>query len=317
MIEVVDVSKHNGAIDWNRVKHAGIKGAIIRCGYGDNTTAQDDVMFATNYANALAAGLKVGVYLYSYADSVEHAKSEAEHVIRLLKDKQVPSLGVWYDMEDNCMAHCGAKVLGDMAEAFCKRVYEAGYAVGIYASKYWFTSILTDGRFAGWDKWIAQWSSECTYSGKYVGWQYTSEGSVDGINGRVDISEWYADAPSSSNKPVEPFLPDLAGYKGCSIAGALNARGYDSTYAYREQIAAQLGIEGYKGTAEQNLKMIEMLGGEVEEPAPSAYKMYTVQKGDTLSGIAKQFGTSWQTLQQINHIADANRIYVGQVIRVE
>ena len=316
----IDVSKHQGRIDWNKVKSAGIQVAILRCGYGADIASQDDAQFQRNYAEAKRVGIKVGIYLYSYADTLSEAKSEAAHVIRLLKGKSI-DFPVFYDLEDaNTTGRCSSKLIGDMAQAFCDAISAAGYKVGIYANKYWFTSKLTDARFNQWDKWVAQYYSECTYQGKYVGWQYTSSGKVDGIVGRVDMNEFYTDYVSMTSvapsAPVEK-LPDLSGYVGCSIAGALNSKGYDSSYAYRKTLASQVGITNYSGTAEQNLEMIRKLGGTVKQAAaPKPEMVYTVKSGDTLGAIAKSYNTTINALAQKNRIANPNRIYVGQKIKI-
>jgi GH25 family lysozyme M1 (1,4-beta-N-acetylmuramidase) len=255
----IDVSKHQGIISWDKVKKAGIDVAIIRCGFGSDRTSNDDKQFERNYSEAKRVGIKVGVYLYSYATSVSMAASEAQHVIRLLKDKSI-DYPVFYDLEDaGTTGKCSKTVIADMAETFCNAITAAGYNVGIYANKYWFTSILTDARFNKWDKWVAQYNTKCTYQGSYVGWQYSSEGNVDGITGKVDMDEFYI----KSSPNVKDVLPDLTGYVGTSIAAALNSKGYDSSFAYRKTLATKLGIANYTGTAYQNLEMIVKLGGRV------------------------------------------------------
>ena len=319
-IKVIDVSKHQGNINWDKVAGDGVVAAIIRCGYGDDIASQDDSQWSRNVAEAKRVGIKIGAYLYSYATSVAHAQSEANHAIRLLKGIQL-DYPVYYDLEDNnTVGKCSKSVIGDMAEIFCNALSNAGYKVGIYANKYWFTSILTDPRFKKWDKWVAQYYSECTYSGEYQAWQYSSAGKVNGIVGNVDMSWFYKDyagdyyvAPSA---PQEN-LPNISGYVGTSIVAALNKFGFNSSYEYRAQLAEKVGISNYKGTAEQNLELIRKLGGTVQEQISNpSYTEYIVKKGDTLSGIAKRYNTNYQALAQYNRIADPNRIYVGQKIRI-
>jgi GH25 family lysozyme M1 (1,4-beta-N-acetylmuramidase) len=260
-IKGIDVSKYQGTIDWDKVKNAGIEVAIIRCGYGSNN---DDVLFEKNYREARRVGIKVGVYLYSYATNITKARSEAQHVLRLLQNKTL-DYPVFYDLEDaNTTAKCSKTVIADMAEEFCNAIEKSGFKVGIYANKYWFTNVLTDSRFAKWDKWVAQYNKECTYSGTYIGWQYSSSGTVDGISGKVDMDEFYVDYTTTIVKSVSTDeIPDLTGYRGVSIVGALNSKGYDSTFAYRKKVAAAIGITNYKGTSEQNLLMIQKLGGSL------------------------------------------------------
>lgn len=206
MYKVIDVSKHNGNIDWKSVKESGIEAAIIRCGFGDDVLSQDDPFWEQNVNGAKEAGLNVGAYLYSYADSVAHAQSETAHAIRLLQGISL-DLPIFYDMEDeNTTGKCSPDLLGDMAEIFCKALQNAGYPVGIYANKYWFTNKLTDPRFGQWDKWVAQYHDVCTYKGEKVGWQYTSTGSINGVQGNVDISEFYKEY--ETEQPTVPAASD-------------------------------------------------------------------------------------------------------------
>jgi GH25 family lysozyme M1 (1,4-beta-N-acetylmuramidase)/LysM repeat protein len=314
----IDVSKHQGKIDWEKVK-SHISFAILRCGYGADKTTQDDSQFERNYSECKRLGIPVGVYLYSYATNTTAAKSEAEHTIRLLKGKTI-DYGVWYDLEDaNTTGKCSKSVIADMAEVYCNAIKAAGYKVGIYANKYWFTSILTDSRFNSWDKWVAQYYTDCTYQGKYIMWQFTSTGKIDGITGNVDCSYYYGEQVKTTVTSTSSALPDLSGYVGVSIAGALNSKGYDSSFTNRKAIAAKLGISNYTGTAEQNKLMITKLGGTLEETATTTTNTtttYTVKSGDTLTSIAKKYNTTVAKLQSINNIKDINKISVGQILAV-
>lgn len=320
-IKAIDVSKHQGQIDWDKVKGDGLEVAIIRCGFGDDIKSQDDSQWARNIKEAKRVGIKVGAYLYSYATNVTHSQSEANHAIRLLNGIEL-DYPIYYDLEDeNTTGKCSASVIGDIAEVFCNALSQAGYKVGIYANKYWFTTKLTDPRFKKWDKWVAQYYSECTYSGEYQAWQYSSSGKINGIVGNVDMNWFYKDyAEDEYVAPSTPqeILPNIKGYVGDSITGALNQFGFNSAYDYRKQLALKLGISNYTGTAEQNLEMIRLLGGTVQIPQATtpSYTVYEVKKGDTLSGIAKRYNTTYQALAQYNHIADPNRIYVGQKINI-
>lgn len=182
----IDVSKHNGVVDFKKVKKAGIDFVIIRCGYGGNLAVQDDIKFEQNYKNAREAGLKVGVYLYSYAKNRASAESEADHVIRLLKGKTI-DFPVWYDLEDESMRLLDWNTL---AVYFANRVSKAGFEVGIYT----FASALNKiQRVADhYPLWIAKWGQnngrESIPNPGYDMWQYTSRGTVDGVHGMVDMN---------------------------------------------------------------------------------------------------------------------------------
>lgn len=182
----IDVSKHQGTIDWKKVKDDGIEFAIIRIGYGGSVPVKDE-KFEENYTNAKANGLDVGVYIYSYADSESDVKKEYEAVINWLGNRYL-DLPVYYDVEDKKMSGLSKKVLSNYIKTFCDKIENVGYWVGIYANKNWLETKLDMNYLKDYTVWLAQWSSNPTYQGRYALWQYSSDGSVDGINERVDMN---------------------------------------------------------------------------------------------------------------------------------
>lgn len=191
----IDVSAHNGEINWERVKASGIDFAIIRCGYGKDDINQDDKYFVRNISECERLGIPYGIYLYSYALNVNDAVSEANHVLRLIKGHN-PRYGMFIDMEDadGYKARNGMpsnKTLADICDTFCNIMKSNGYRTGVYASLYWWNNQLNDPRLDNYDRWVAQWNTHCDYEGEFVMWQYTSDGSVEGINGRVDMNICY------------------------------------------------------------------------------------------------------------------------------
>ena len=187
----IDVSYHNGTIDWKRVKQSEVEYAIIRCGYGTNDKSQDDKKWEENVKGCTDNNIPYGVYLYSYADTVEKASSEADHAIRLLQGKKL-KYPVYYDLEeDKLRDKISKKTIADIAQTFCDKLSAKGYTVGIYANKDWFTNYLTDSRFNNWTKWVAQYNTVCNYQGKYDMWQCSSTGRVPGISGNVDLNYSY------------------------------------------------------------------------------------------------------------------------------
>ena len=183
----IDVSYHNGVIDWAKAKKAGVDYAIIRCGYGMNQTDQDDKQWKNNVQGCIENDIPFGVYIYSYATTTERAKSEAEHVLRLVKGYDM-AYPIYLDLEDSSTPYEDKKKMGDIAETFCNIIKKAGYEVGIYSSTNWFTNYLTDSRFNQWERWVAQYNTSCHYKGEYAMWQCSSEGKVNGINGNVDLN---------------------------------------------------------------------------------------------------------------------------------
>lgn len=211
---VVDVSEWNGRIDWNRAKNR-IDGAILRVGYGDNDQSQDDKTWAYNASECDRLGIPYGVYIYSYAADQAQIQSEIDHVLRLI-DGHNPVIGVFLDLEENSLGYL-AKTASQM---FCDQINAKGYKAGIYCGAYYYKSYLM-GMYeklnALW--WIAGYG---TNSGKpemnfkpnpgfdYQAWQYTSNGVIDGIDTRVDLSQWYV--PFEGAKPISPsekIIPEI------------------------------------------------------------------------------------------------------------
>ena len=178
MIRGVDVSENNGKVNWQAVKDAGIEFAIIRLGYGGGHL---DGRFYENLNGALAAGLKIGVYYYSYAMTVSDAREEAAFAIDILKDcgltpDKLP-INVWFDMED--ADHYKAKngmpdnqTITDMCSAFIVELNKAGYSAGIYASLDWLQNKIYTQQLADYvPYWCAQWADSCDWPATM--WQYT------------------------------------------------------------------------------------------------------------------------------------------------
>ena len=189
----IDVSQWNGDIDWAKVAASDVDYAIIRCGFGDNLEYQDDAYFQKNVEGCINNKIPFGIYIYSYAVNTQMAKSEAEHVLRLIKGYK-PGFPVYYDLEDYSQTKLSKATLGNIATTFCNAIMAKGYQVGIYANLYWWTNYLTDSAFnnTSWYKWVAQYNSYCDYTEKYTMWQCCSDGIVPGIKGNVDINFWYA-----------------------------------------------------------------------------------------------------------------------------
>ena len=181
--KIIDVSEHNGLIDWELVKKE-IDGAIIRCGYGDNYTAQDDKQFVRNLSECERLKIPHGVYLYSYARNDAQAKSELAHILRLIKGHKF-ELPIFIDVEESGTQNYAART----CKIVCEGIKKAGFTPGVYASLYWWNTYLTG--VTDYSRWVAQWGSKCTYGGSYIMWQDSETGRVDGINGAVDTNYYY------------------------------------------------------------------------------------------------------------------------------
>ena len=213
----IDVSIYQGAIDWTKVKAAGIDFAIVRAGYGRDFPGQDDPNFQANVAGAQAAGLHVGAYHYSYAKTPEMAADEAAFCLRLIRGLKL-DMPVYFDIEDPKQKNLGKALITEIAKAFCSVVEAAGYYAGIYANLDWLNNRLDMSKLP-YTVWLAQWASKPTYKGKFDMWQYTSDGSVDGIKGRVDRNECYVDFPGIiREKGLNGVSKEVIGQEGSPVA---------------------------------------------------------------------------------------------------
>ena len=243
----IDVSEHNGTIDWQAVKDAGIDFAILRVGFvGDTSGGRLDYYFKRNVSECERLGIPYGVYLYSYARNEDEAKAEARLMLSALKGHS-PAFPVYYDLEEQKTNADGSPMwtpfndsskLASIAKTFCGQIAAAGYKPGIYANVNWFKNYLTDPCFlsSGWSIWTAQYwyggrYDECLgltpdAPAKYDCWQYSSRGSVPGVNSDVDVNYWFGDSSSdTSNDTIAAELERVA-QRYSSQLGAVAGEAY-------------------------------------------------------------------------------------------
>ena len=206
----IDVSEFQKEIDWQKVKNDGIKFAILRVGFGMDIKSQDDKYIERNIEECEKIGMPYGVYLFSYANTVDKAKSEAEHTLRLIKGHKL-AMGVWYDIEDNnTSGSVGKSTLTNIINTYCEAIKKAGFNVGIYASLSWLNHKIDASIQDKWPVWVAQYYKECEYKGDYLIWQYASDGKVDGISGKVDMNYYYGELgdtkPNKTEKPKKHVI---------------------------------------------------------------------------------------------------------------
>ena len=186
----IDLSEHNGSVDWNKVKADFV---ILRAGFGCDISQKDD-RFEENYAGAKSRSIPVGVYWYSYAMDENEARLEADVFLAIIKGKQF-EYPVFYDVEESKQFELGKEKLSAIIRAFLERVEAAGYFVGLYGSA---SSLVTHTENDIKEKytiWLAHWCENTNYSGAYGIWQHSCKGKVDGIIGDVDLDKCYVDYP--------------------------------------------------------------------------------------------------------------------------
>lgn len=191
----IDISSHQEEIDWEAVKNAGVEFVMIRAGYRGYTAGavRTDPMAQEYYRGASAAGLKVGVYFFSQAITVQEAVAEAEYLINVIRgwNLEMPVVFDWeFIGSDARTANMDRRLLTDCAAAFCKTVERAGYKPMVYFNVSLGRDMLYLEELTRWDWWLAKYSGGMNYPHAVRMWQYTDEGRVPGIDGPVDLNLW-------------------------------------------------------------------------------------------------------------------------------
>lgn len=225
----VDVSSYNGLIDWRKVKSAGYEFAILKIIRKD---LNKDNAFETNWTNAQNAGVTIqGVYNYSYATGIEKARKDAKAVIKALDGRKTM---VWLDVEDRCQMGLGYGLI-NIINTYKREIEKAGLSFGIYTGLSFYTSYLKPHK----DKlncpmWIARYgNNNGTMQTKYqpqvdnmIGWQYSSNGKVNGIKGNVDLNVFY-DMPDQKAVISNPYPIPKRILRAKKILGIWSCRGED------------------------------------------------------------------------------------------
>lgn len=275
IVNGIDISEHNVVTDWNQVKQSGIEYVILRAayrGYGSAGTLVEDAKYQNYIKGALAAGLKVGLYIYSQAISVQEAQQEADFLYSKIGGYQIdlplvldyefyaesgPTKGRLYD------AQLSKEQMTAICNAFCERITAYGYFPMVYANSSMLSNHLNASEISkNYPIWLANYVNKTSYAGDYQMWQYASTGSVPGINGNVDMNFWYTNDVNQyvSNMVVAPVADAI--YTGAPITPAVTVTsktgvltlGVDYTVSYENNINVGVatihvvGIGAYEGT---------------------------------------------------------------------
>ena len=274
----IDISKYQKDMDLAKAKNEGVRFTIIRGAYGRSK----DSAFESNYNKAKANGLGVGCYWWTRATTEVAAKAEATFLINnVLKGKQF-EYPIYIDIEDKLLAGLGKDKVDAVIKAACETLENAGYYAGFYMNADWFKNKCNGSALAKrFTCWIARWCKQ--EQNGYPMWQFGGETNY-----------------IRSNK----------------IAGQV----CDQDYCYTDfpSIIKQAGLNGYdKGTIDSGTQTINNNVPVSQPTTTTTETTYTVKKGDTLSGIASKFGTTYQKLAEINGIKNPNKINVGQVLKIK
>lgn len=234
-MKIIDVSKHNGVIDWRSVAASGIDGAIIRAGYG-KSAVQIDPKFVANYNGARAAGLKVGVYWYSYAITAAEARAEAAACLEVVNGRAF-DFPIYFDMEEKTHTKLSVEKCDEIATVFCEKIERAGYWAGIYSFDSFFASNWSQAMPKRFAAWVARVPSNdnggnivepkcCKNYGMH---QYSWKGRVNGISGDVDLNDCKIDYPTLINKnggvDITATIKGVTAAKAAEIRAACEALG--------------------------------------------------------------------------------------------
>ena len=202
-ITCVDISEFQQGINFNKMKNDGIKAVVIRAGYG-RESSQKDSMFESHYKNAKSENMMIGVYWYSYADSVGDAEKEAKACLECINNKSL-DMPIYYDLEDNSQTKLGKAKLTEIAEHFCETIKKSNYRAGVYANLNWFNNYLDyDKLKKKYSIWLAQYNSVNELNCDI--WQNSSTGRVSGYGGNIDTNIIYNENVFKNIKVEKPTL---------------------------------------------------------------------------------------------------------------
>ena len=193
----IDVSHHNGKIDWRKVADAGKKFCILKCQYEAKSHRIDET-FEYNYAEAGKQGLARGVYVFIATDSIADPVLDANSLLQKLKGRTL-EYGIWLDLESVALRKIGRAAITNLVYTYSNIFRAAGYYVGIYCNQDWYNNVLDRNKLVNdFDFWIARYpkndvgayspTSSLNPKRYSAAWQYSSKGSVPGIKGNVDLN---------------------------------------------------------------------------------------------------------------------------------
>lgn len=327
----LDISSYQNGISFDAIKNS-VEFLILRAGFtgwGTGVSYNKDNCFENFYNQAKSRGIPVGAYWYSCANTYQKGVDEANYMYNnCLKGKQF-EYPIYIDVEDTHHQVGNKNGVTQAIKGFCETLEAKGYYVGIYASDIsGFQDKMNIGELNAYDKWVARYGSTPKYVSSYGMWQSSSSGRINGYNGNLDTDVAYKDYPSiiKSN--------GLNGYAGGTVTPSPQPspqpvpQPTETTYTV---VAGDTlsGIASRYGTTYQELARINNIdnpnliyaGQVIKIPtsgtnSTSNVITYTVKKGDTLSGIASRYGTTYQKIAQDNGIANPNLIYAGQVLKI-
>lgn len=273
MKKVVDLSVYNGLLDFNRLKAEGVEGCVLKVIDRQN---RQDKRFADYLKLSKNAGIElVGVYNYTYATTIAMAEESARSVCKILLDNKLKTT-VFLDVEDKIFPKQESVSLA-IINAYKRIIISAGHKFAIYTGLSYYNtyfSLYMQKELKNVPFWIARYphsnpmkladkpiqSKKPVINNFLCGWQYTSNGNVNGATCRFDFNEWYGLPEEEKQKEqVKITVPSLRDYRGESLTTGFELNGCKGDLKTRSVIAKFLGIKDYTGTITQNMEMLAKL----------------------------------------------------------
>ena len=287
-VTCVDISEFQQNIDFNKMKNDGIKAVIIRAGYG-RETSQKDSMFESHYRNAKSAGLKVGAYWYSYADSVDDAEKEARACLECIKSKSL-DMPIYYDLEDNSQTKLGKAKLTEIAERFCETVKKSSYKAGVYANLNWFNNYLDyDKLKKKYSIWLAQYNDKAELDCDI--WQNHSTGRVSGYGGNIDTNVIYNEDIFSGKSDTKVEKPTLTYRVYADGKWYSEVKGLSNIAGRKKQAISAVAVKVSKGDIKYRVHLLngDWLPWVTDYDINDNVNGYAGIKGKVIDGLQVEF----------------------------
>ncbi len=319
-IKGIDVSYFQGDINWKQVAQNQIEFAMVRATYGTTGT---DIMFAKNMDAIKETNIYPGAYHYCYAINVQEAILEAKHFINTIKPYKLQYPAA-LDLEEASIAELGKEAVTDIIIAFVETLKSADYYPILYADLNWVRNYIDISRISDLDIWLSEWGPQMQYTNNVTMWQYSSGGSVPGINDRVDMNISFKDYPSIIENPEKPSDDD-----NDEDNGSDNSSEVVVAYVVKKGDSLWEIAEKYLGDGSRYREIMILNGLENDIIMPGQILRlpvtqndnmvsYRVKRGDTLWDLALKFlgsGDKYQQIMNINGLT-SDTIYPGQILKI-